>query len=299
MPTYGVTPAGFARKRLPEILADIESDGRLTFGAGVVQTPQSPFGQWNGLGASLASIQWELAEDTYQSYDPDQAEGTRLDELARIRLLARLPGELDAELRQAITNASRARIDLADIGRAIAAVPGVTWRKIWENNTAATDANGITANSLAIAALGGTDAAIASVARSYIVPGVGSYGNVQASTVIEGFCRNVNLVRPVVRNVKLAMTVSVAAGANGCPPPTVVAMAQAIVEQLGGTSRPANGDDVDLHMLQMALSCRFPNVRITAAQASFDPAAVAALPLVLGFFEIAAFTADRITITVS
>jgi hypothetical protein len=299
MAEFGVTPQGFARKRLPDILADIEADARLAFGAGVIQTPQSPLGQWNGLAASLAASVWELAEATYQSLDPDQAEAVRLDMLARLRLIERIPGESDEAFRAAITNAGRARIDLADIYRAVRNVAGVTWAKVWVNDTASTDANGIPPNTLAIAALGGADADIVAAARLYIVPGIGTYGNVQASATIDGFCRSMALARPAERPVKLALTVSVAADRLGCPPPTTVAMAQALVEQLSGDARPANGEDVDLHMLQMALSCRFPNVRITAAQASVDPAAVAPLPLALGFFEIAAFDVSRITITVA
>jgi hypothetical protein len=299
MAQFGVTPQGFAHKRLPDILSDIETDARAAFGAGVIQTPQSPLGQWNGLASSLAASVWELALATYQSLDPDQAEGVRLDMLARLRLIERIPGETDEAFRSAITNAGRARIDLADIYRAVRNVSGVTWAKVWVNDTATTDANGIPANTIAIAAIGGLDADIVAAARAYVVPGIGAYGNVQASATLEGFCRSMALVRPAAVPVKLALTVSVVADRLGCPPPTSVAMAQALVEQLSGDVRPANGEDIDLHMLQMALSCRFPNVRITAAQASIDPAAVAPLPLAIGFFQIAAFDVSRITITVS
>jgi hypothetical protein len=299
MAQFGVTPQGFARKRLPDILTDIEADARTAFGAGVIQTPQSPLGQWNGLAALLASKMWEIAEGVYQSSDPDQAEGVRLEGLARLRLVERFAGETDESLRLAITNAGRARIDMADLNRSVRNIAGVTWAHITVNDSTVEDANGIPPQTVSVAVIGGDDAEIAAQVRAYVVPGIGTHGNVQASTVIEGYCRTVNLTRPVDRQVSLSLTVETWPGAGGCPPPTVVAMAQAISEQLSGDRRPANGADIDLHMLQVALSCRFPNVRIVTAQAAFGPAFLPGpLPLAVGFFEIAAITASNITISV-
>jgi len=93
--TYGVTPTGFNRKPLITILGEIQDKVKETFGEGAIQTPESPFGQINGMFASLASTLWEISEATYQSYDPDQAEGVRLEQLGRIRLLERMGGEDD------------------------------------------------------------------------------------------------------------------------------------------------------------------------------------------------------------
>lgn len=296
---YGVTPTGFALKRLPEILADLEAANVAVFGPGVIQTAASPLGQLNGLAADLVATVWEIAQDAYQSYDPDQAEGMRLEQLGRIRLVERTPGEDDVSYRLAITNNGSARIDLADINRAVRNVAGVSWVYVWVNDTATTDANGVNPNSVAVATLGGDQDEIAAVVRQYVVPGVGTYGNVIASTVIDGFCRSIALTRPVEVPITLALTVSTSAGRDGCPPPTVVAMAQALVEELSGDLRLPNGTDIDSHTLQVALSCRFPNVRITAATASVAPAAVAPLPLEISFFQIPVFAVDRITITVS
>jgi len=41
---YGVTPTGFSRKRLPEILADLEAANLAVFGPGVIQTAASAAG---------------------------------------------------------------------------------------------------------------------------------------------------------------------------------------------------------------------------------------------------------------
>ena len=85
MADYGVQSEGFVRKPLSIVLAEIESALITEFGPGFVQTPQTPMGQINGIFAEAVAKLWEHAEDIYQSYDPDQAEGTRLDTLGRLR----------------------------------------------------------------------------------------------------------------------------------------------------------------------------------------------------------------------
>jgi hypothetical protein len=89
-PTYGVVPTGFNRKSFNTILLEIENAMVTEFGPSVIQTSQSPFGQLNGLMADLITTLWEYAEDVYQSYDVEQAEGTRLDALATLRLMKQM-----------------------------------------------------------------------------------------------------------------------------------------------------------------------------------------------------------------
>ena len=117
--TYGVDSGGFNRKPLPVILEEIEAKAKEIFGNGIIQTPESPLGQLNGLAADLITTAWEIGQGVYQSYDPDQAEGVALDRLASIRLLERMTGENDISFRQAVTNKGEARIDLADLVRAV------------------------------------------------------------------------------------------------------------------------------------------------------------------------------------
>lgn len=76
MTDYGVTSSGYVRKPLATILAELEAAMRTQFGAGVIQTAVSPLGQLNGLVADLLAEVDERNLDLYQSYDPDQAEGT-------------------------------------------------------------------------------------------------------------------------------------------------------------------------------------------------------------------------------
>lgn len=293
---FGVQPSGFSRKPLAQILSDLEAElaHPSRFGPGVIQTPESPLGQINGaLAEAIASV-WELAESAYASIDPDQAQGARLDILARLRLLERAEGEADATLRADVTNAGRARIDMSDMIRAIKALTGVTYAVAWVNDADAPDANGVPAHNVSVAVVGGIDAEIAKVIRAYVVPGVGSYGNTRADVMIDGFCRTIWFMRPAPVRVRLSLAVTTRNDRQWCPPPSAVAMKTAIIEELTASMR--NGDDMTLHALTVALSCRFPNVEITAAQAALGTAALGALPLAIAFSEIATFVADDIAI---
>src|ERR1044072_58989 len=228
MTDYGVTPQGFVRKPLAVILAEIEARNRTEFGAGVVQDAESPLGQWNGLAADLAAQMWELGEDIYQSYDPDAAEGYRLEMLGRIRLLARAESETDQSYRQGITNAGEAQIDLQDLARAVASLSGVTYTHVFENNDVVTDDNGQPAGSPGVAVEGGDETAIANAIRTYVVPGVKLYGNTQVSGVIDGYCRTLRILRPIDVSVDLTVRVRLFNDANGCPPPSVDTVAAAL-----------------------------------------------------------------------
>lgn len=297
MSTYGVVTTGFNRKPLDVILAEIELANIGIFGAGVVQTAQSPLGQLNALRADVIAAVWETLEDAYQSYDPDQAEGSRLDTLARLRLISRQTDELDPSLRLAITNAGTPNTRDADFYRAITNVEGVTWARIYSNDTGATDANGLMANSVSVAVLGGDDEEIATVAREYIVPGISSYGNTVVSTTIDGFCRSMSIMRPTVVPAKIALTVNKSADAQGCPPPANAVIAQTLYAGLTGVNRLPNGSALTLHKIRTIISSAYPNVEVVAATAGLVGGSLAALPLDVDFDEIFSFALDDITVT--
>jgi hypothetical protein len=296
--TYGVTPQGFSRKPLAQIIAELEAANVATFGPAVIQSAESPLGQINGLMANLLAIEWEHAEDVYQSYDPDQAEDVRLDTLAKMRLLERATGESDASFRQAITNAGRARIDMQDLVRAVQGVSGVTYAQAFVNDGDAADANGVPGHSIAVAALGGADAALATTLRDYVVPGIGTFGNTRVDTTIDGFCRSIWIMRPTPVEIWLEVEVEVSNDRNGCPPPSSSALAVAIAQDLSGVGQPINGADVDEHMIRVPLAIRHPNVRIVSVTAGVEEGVLAPVPLTIAFDEIATFASERITVTV-
>lgn len=241
---YGVTPQGFERKRLPEILADLEAANIATFGPGVIQTPQSPLGQINGLHADLSSLLWELAEAVYQANDPDQAEGANLDRVGKLRLLSRAEGESDIDYRQAITNAGRARIDMSDLAQALSAISGVSFVRVFVNETDDVDADGVPRQHVAVAILGGDDDEIARTIRAYVVPGIGTYGNTIIETTIDGFCRSIKVIRPTEIPVSIEVDVVARPDRNGCPPPSALSIAAGLADSLSGANRPRNGQDV-------------------------------------------------------
>ncbi|MBD8556285.1 hypothetical protein IFT84_17390 [Rhizobium sp. CFBP 8762] len=298
MTDYGVVSTGFSRKPLSVILSEIEASNITIFGPGLVQTSQSPMGQLNGLRADLITQAWEMFEDVYQSYDPDQADGTRLDILARLRLITRQSGETDASLRSAISNAGLANTRDADFYRAVVNVDGVTYAKIYANDDNTIDANGLDPHSVSVAVLGGDDVEIATVARQYIVPGISSFGNTAVSTTVGGFCRSMRLLRPDEVPITLALTVSKQNGANGCPPPSNAAIAQALWLQFNAAAtRPDNGQDITLHMIRTYVSCAYPNVQIMDIDGGRVGGAQGDLPISIGFAEIATLGLNAITIT--
>lgn len=296
---YGVDPSGFVLKRLPEILAEIQAANVATFGPGVIQTDQSPLGQMNGLHADLSASAWEIALMVYQALDPDQAEGVNLDRIGKLRLLERAPGESDIDFRSAITNAGRARIDMSDLSQALSAIAGVTWVQTYVNDGDVADADGVSAHSVAVAIIGGDDDEIAKTVRTYVVPGIGTYGNVTLETTIEGFCRSIRIVRPAVVPVTIEVEIEAQADRNGCPPPSALAIAAGLAQSLTGATRPRNGQDLTEFLIRQAIESRYPNVQVVNVQASRTPAAVGAVPVTFNFFEIMAVSADRISITVA
>lgn len=295
---YGVLPTGFNRKPLAVILAEIEEAARGVFGAGVIQAAETPLGQLNGLLASILATHWEIAEDAYQSYDPAQAEGVRLEQLGRIRLIERIDGEKDTDFRQAITNADRARIDVADIARAAGSVDGVTWSKVFVNSRCPS-VHGLPSRSIAVAALGGDDAEVATSIRPYVVPGVDLYGNTAVDLVIDGYCRTVFLVRPVLIDLGLQIAVRIGPDRFGCPPPSAVAIGEVIGAVFNGPDRPANGQDVTLHLLRSMVATVYPNVEIVSATVTVLPDDdVIALPYPIEFLAMAAVDPGNVTVTV-
>lgn len=283
--TYGVQPTGYVRKPLSVILAELEAAMVTEFGPGVIQTPQSPLGQLNGLMADLLAEVDERNLDLYQSYDPDQAEGNRLDTLARLRLISR--GSMsDTQLRQAITNAGQARVDVQDLALALRGVPGVSYAQVFVNDSGETENAELQRGFVAAAVIGGSDDAIAEVVRSYVVPGVSTFGNTVVSSNINGFCRSVSIIRPVEVEVDAVVSVRLRRDRNGCPPPSLVAVkAQA---EAAWAERRQNGMDVTAYQLRSLIEGSFSTVEFVSFSAGRDGNAPELnQDILIGFTEIA------------
>lgn len=290
MTDFGVQPTGFVRKPLGQILAEIEAGMITEFGPNVIQTAQSPLGQINGLMANLIAQEWEFAEDVYQSYDPDQAEGIRLEILGRLRILSRQTGESDAEFRRAITNQGRARVDLQDLARAVAGLDGVTYSQVFVNETGQLDELNLDPGTIVIAVLGGDDEEIAQTARRFIVPGINTFGNTLVSTTVDGFCRSLNLLRPVLVPITLTVNVRLFNDRLGCPPPSTTDIRAALVDNL----RLLNGDDVTFYRVRQALESLFTTVEVVSIQANRPDTTGGEI----GFIELATLAFEDVTVNV-
>nr|QIG67156.1 baseplate assembly protein J [Rhizobium phage RHph_TM26] len=294
MTDYGVQPTGFVRKDLSTILAEIEALMITEFGPGVLQTADTPLGQINGLMSDLVTQLWELGEDIYQSYDPDQAEGTRLDTLGTIRLINRQASEVDVSYRQAITNAGQARIDIQDITRAVAAISGVTYSHIWINDTGLMDENSMPPSSVCVAVTGGDPDEIGAAIRKYLVPGVSIYGNTTIESELDGFCRSFRILRPIEVPVVLSIKVAKRRDGDGCPPPSNEAIKQYLLNNIN----LLNGDDVSYYRVRSIIESGFSNVEVLSITGSRDGLPGFANDTVsVGFIERATLAEDDVTVT--
>lgn len=96
---YGVTPTGFNRPTLQELIGLFETDQHAEISATLDVSSDTLIGQLNGIYARQLNIAWEALETAYHGFDPDRAESFLLDAL----------GKLTGTLRRA---ASQSEVDL-------------------------------------------------------------------------------------------------------------------------------------------------------------------------------------------
>lgn len=293
---YGILPTGFSRKPLAVILSEVEAQLITEFGPDVIQTSQSPLGQLNGLFADLISELWEFAEDVYQSYDPNQAEGTRLDILGNIRLIKRGSSEQDAAYRQAITNDDTARITYADFIRALKAIDGVTYAQVFANETGSDNDKGMPPNTVTAAVIGGDDLEVADVVWDYVTPGVSMYGNTTVNLEIDTFCRAIKFIRPLEIETSLKIVVKLDATARGCPAPSPSAVATALLEYLNAEqTRPWNGQPINSYLVRQFIEGAFPGTQFFSMVVTrADRPEQASGAVDFAFFEIAKVTSVEV-----
>lgn len=260
MSNYGVQPTGYVRKPLAVILAELEAVMITEFGPGVIQTPQSPLGQLNGLVADMVAEIEERNLDLYQSYDPDQAEGARLDILGRLRLLNR-GDETEDDYRRAITNEGQSRIDIQDMHWSIKTLDGVEFVQVFVNETGEFEIPELSQASVAVAVIGGDDNEIANVVRKYVVPGISTYGNYQVYSNIDGFCRTLSIIRPILVPVTLQINLRVRNDRYGCPAPSPTAVKNVLAE--GWMNERVNGKSPSFYSLRTIIEGAFSNVELT------------------------------------
>jgi len=79
-----LTSAGLTIKRLSDIVSDLNQGVTGQFGASTNTESDSVFGQLIGVFANELELVYELAQQLYDSFDPDQAEGASLDNICAL-----------------------------------------------------------------------------------------------------------------------------------------------------------------------------------------------------------------------
>lgn len=131
--------------------------------------------------------------------------------------VAGAPVETDAALRvrQATSVALPSRTVLEGTVGAVASLDGVTRYRAFENDTNATDSNGIPAHSISLIVEGGDAQEIAEAIAAKKTPGTGTYGTTsQIVTDIYGITRTIQFYRPTEDTVHVAIAMKALTGYN-------------------------------------------------------------------------------------
>lgn len=91
MSDYGISSEGFKRKRLDQLLEELNDEVKAIFGDNFNVSPESPDGQINGVISESNANLWEIAEDSYNAFNPSAATGNTLSNLVQLNGITRLP----------------------------------------------------------------------------------------------------------------------------------------------------------------------------------------------------------------
>lgn len=91
MSDFGISDSGFNRKRLDQLLAELNAEVKSIFGDNFNVSPESPDGQINGVVSESNANLWELAEEAYNAFNPSAATGVTLSNLVQLNGITRLP----------------------------------------------------------------------------------------------------------------------------------------------------------------------------------------------------------------
>lgn len=125
------------------------------------------------------------------------------------------PVETDPELRarQAVSTALPSLSVLEGIKGAVINLPGVTKLEGYENDTSATDADGIPEHSISIVVEGGDAQAIGDTIALKKTPGTGTYGTTSVNTVDQyGMPNVINFFRPTAVPIEVVVNITALAG---------------------------------------------------------------------------------------
>jgi len=90
MSNFGVSTEGFKRKRLDQLLEELNDEVKAIFGDNFNVSPESPDGQINGVISESNANLWEIAEQSYNAFNPSAATGSTLSNLVQLNGITRL-----------------------------------------------------------------------------------------------------------------------------------------------------------------------------------------------------------------
>ena len=390
MSSFGVTDTGFIRKRLDQLLEELDAAVKGVFGENFNVSPESPDGQINGIVSESNANLWEIAEQAYNAFNPSAASGVTLSNLVQLNGITRLPAvpsrveltitgtagtvipvdslvstagtgnqfateadvaigpggtvivfanatevgrvealagtvteidtpitgwasvtnvadatvgtleETDVELRarrqRSVARDAQAIVD--SIFAAVANVPGVTKTVVLENDTDATDANGLPPHSFQVIAEGGDDDAIAQVIWLKKPAGILSFGNVTVTiNDSQGLPHDISFTRPT--NVDIYVEVDLLTG-DGYPPNGDDLIKQAIVDYVEGRLISGRGftlaEDVIYTRLYTPINTAVDYHEITGLRIGTAPAPVGTANIAIGPTEASRLLVDNIVI---
>ncbi len=210
------------------------------------------------------------------------------------------PVETDAELRTRQTQSTMipSLSVMEGIVGAVASLTGVSRCRGYENDTGTTNADGITANTIALVVEGGTTQAIAESIAAKKTPGTRTQGTTSYTTYDQyGIANVINFYRPTTATIGIEVSLTALTGYLST---TADAIKAALVEYI---KTLLIGDDILITKLYVpanlsnnALGATFnvTNIRIKKNAGSFGTSNI-----VLAFNEIAACSTSDVTLIVT
>jgi hypothetical protein len=181
--------------------------------------------------------------------------------------------------------------------RALLSIEGVTYVQVWVPDQAESPEQQIPPGYICVAILGGDPDEIAAVMRLYVVPGISTYGNETVSATIDGYCRSMLILRPILVPVKLNVLVRAYRDNMGCPPPSILSIRDALAE---GLKSLRNGDDVSYFKVRSIIESKFSNVEVVAFEGERDGIKSGYNTSVsIGFIELATVAVDDIVVEIA
>jgi uncharacterized phage protein gp47/JayE len=210
------------------------------------------------------------------------------------------PVETDAALRirQSNSTALPSQTIFDGIVANIEAVPGVTRVAAYENNTDATNDDGIPANTLYFIVEGGAQAAIFAAINATITSGIPTYGSItETITSPSGSTRLLKFDRPTDANMSVALTINPLAGWSTDTEAVIQAACVAYFETLAGGGTVGY---FELAAVALLLGTSYAGTfKISAMTVQLNSNAPVSSDIQLAFNQMAVSAVGNIAITVT